>query len=819
MEHLAHIAKDGTKQSLKEHSMHVSILCARYAEIIDCSALGRLIGLLHDMGKATQEFEDYLLISAQNNDSADIKHHNHAPTGAIYAYKRWFNESGTPVVRWTAQIIALCIYGHHTGLMDCVDDKGILNFKKCMEQDKSKLCYEEAVHNFLDTVCSAEELDRMFEDACQDIKRNKNRLTLSEYYDKDKRSKEYFSRREFQLGLLARFMLSSLVDADRWDSACFEYGQDSMLEKQQPDWQVLCDTYERYAEKTFTQTGALNQKRQEISDICAEKANTSTGLYSLSVPTGGGKTFASLRFAMNHAKINKQKRIFYIIPYNTILDQNARDIREALDNYEGILEHHSNVITEKEEETEEEQLAYKHLTERWDSDIILTSMVQFLNALFRKENTNARRMHQLSDSVLIFDEIQALPRKCKGLFERAIMFLTTICHSTVLLCTATQMQFDLPIQPIELIGTEEQIDELNESLKRVTYIPQIEERIDNQEAANRLMDIMRERSSVLMIVNTKTVAWDIYDLAYSRLEEAGYERVEIDLSLTEDEIKQKAKESENFEILCVHLSTLLCPAHRKQYIKWICNWTKAGGRAFCVSTALIEAGINVSFPVVVRSLAGLPSIVQAAGRCNRNKEQALGEVYIWDLADEQRALTKLEEIQHGQECARQIINTSNDELSSPQAIKLYFDKEQKYIEKIERFLCGSDQTLVDLLSNNKHRAKAKVCKSYLRQSFRDAGEKFKVIDESTKPILVPYGAGKELISKLNGTLSMKEEIQLLKKAQIYCVNIYDNMYKHLQEQDALVLLGQSGVIALRDGYYGDDCGVKTERGGLNAMVY
>ncbi|MDO4175822.1 MAG: DEAD/DEAH box helicase family protein, partial [Eubacteriales bacterium] len=234
---------------------------------------------------------------------------------------------------------------------------------------------------------------------------------------------ERYARSAFQAGMLTRFLLSVLIDADRWDSACFEYGRDSMKQSNPvPDWAQLSKRYEAYAKETFTGTGELDRKRQEISDLCVEKADGRTGIYRLSVPTGGGKTFASLRYAMKHAKQNGQQHIFYIIPYNTILDQNAKDIREALAQYEGILEHHSNVMVMQEDDKEEELLRYKQLTERWDSDIILTSMVQFLNALFRKENTNARRMHRLTNAVLIFDEIQALPRHCKGLFERRLPF-------------------------------------------------------------------------------------------------------------------------------------------------------------------------------------------------------------------------------------------------------------------------------------------------------------------------------------------------------------------------------------------------------------
>lgn len=238
----------------------------------------------------------------------------------------------------------------------------------------------------------------------------------------------------------------------------------------------------------------------------------------LTVPTGGGKTLSSLRFALGHAA-RGMERIFYVIPFNTILDQNARDIREALDGYDGILEHHGNVVVEDEGE----RMHYRRLTERWDSRIILTSMVQFLNALYRRENTNARRMHRLTRSVIVFDEIQALPRRCKVLFERAVNFLVLNCGCTVLLCTATQMEFDNIVMPNgnELMGDEKELSRLYDALTRVRWNPELRAGLTNADAARKLQNLMRSHGSVLAIVNTKAVAWDVYRRAAGLLGEQG----------------------------------------------------------------------------------------------------------------------------------------------------------------------------------------------------------------------------------------------------------------------------------------------------------
>jgi len=219
-------------------------------------------------------------------------------------------------------------------------------------------------------------------------------------------------------------------------SLTFEYGIPSVYIEQQPDWAALLLRFDDFRRRELDTSGDIGRIRAAVSDQCFKHAAENSGVYTLSVPTGGGKTFSSLRYALKHASLYNKRRIFYIIPYNTILDQNAQDIRHALSDYPSILEHHCDVVTLSQNEAE----THHRLTERWNSDIILTSLVQFLNACFGASNTDARRLHSLTDSVLIFDEIQSLPAHCKTLFERTITFLSVCCEATVVLCTATQPQ-------------------------------------------------------------------------------------------------------------------------------------------------------------------------------------------------------------------------------------------------------------------------------------------------------------------------------------------------------------------------------------------
>ena len=825
--YIAHIREsDGKEQTLSSHCRNVAALCSRGAEIVGLSKLAELIGLTHDMGKATDEFADYLR-AALRDDKAKSPHH-HAPTGAIYAYRRWFmRENASACERAAAQIAMLCILGHHAGLTDCLDVKGQSSLLDKMQAEAVPVHADEAIAWFLQNIADEAELDALFESACRELS--------ALFHDLDKPSADT----EIALGLVSRLMLSALVDADRWDSACFEYDENPFEAASAPDWNALLNTFERFRRTHLSGEGDINRIRADISDLCWQKAASDTGVVTLSVPTGGGKTFSSLRYALRHAALNGQRRLFYIIPYNTILDQNARDIREALADYPSILEHHSNVVIESEDErradrsagrhsnaeSEDEQDTYKRLTERWDSDIILTSLVQFLNACYAAPNSAARRFHALTNAVLIFDEIQSLPKACKVLFERAIQFLTQYCRSTVMLCTATQPRLSFTPAPVELMP---HVDALYERLKRVRYIPQLDAERTCASAGAEIARLLEEKS-VLAILNTKAAAWSVYDEATRILRERGHALAAFDPLLPEDALADAARVCSPDEILCVHMSTLLCPAHRKKLIAWIKAWLRAGRRVLCVSTALIEAGINVSFPVVIRDLAGLPSVVQAAGRANRNMEYGCGDVLIWNFPEEARALAHLEDVQHGADITRGMLNASiyADALDSPATINRYFEREEEYIKDKQKFPATDDSGkkiyLTRLLGKNADAVQSasrfrSLKPLVLHQSFRTAGKYFYVIPDDTKSVLVPWGGGAALIAALNGEHDMREEIRLLRRAQAYSVNLYDNMYRRLKNAGAISLIGNSGVCALAEGFYSDAGGVSVEQKELELLM-
>lgn len=749
--------------------------------------LAKLIGLLHDLGKGTKDWQNYL-------QGIGSTHPNHAGLGALYVKRRWWLSKISLEERRTAQLISLCIYGHHSGLPDCLDYSGKSPFLNGL-YEQSEDYYVEAMTNFHKEVASVEELDELFTGACKELA----------IFGLDKYS--------FEWGMLARLLLSILVDADRWDSACFEYGVDpfEMSQDAQPDWGKLLIELESYME-AFPKEGDLASIRWDISNWCKAAGDWGPGIYTLSVPTGGGKTYSSLRMALAQANKNEQRRIFYFIPMNTILDQNSKDIRDALADYPSILEHHSNVVLEDEAEDEN----YRRLTERWDSDIILTSLVQFLDTLFQNGNGKLRRMYRLVNSVLIFDEIQALPKKCRVLFRKAIQFLAKYGNCTVLLCTATQPNLDLDSR--ELVPD---VDALYQKLKRVTYIPQMEIR-NYQEAAKDMAVFAQEAKSVLTIVNTKDAAWKIFQGISEQLKLLNYRSVEICQGLSDEELESCSAACEANEVLCVHLSTHMCPAHRKEILRWCKAWLKKKKLVYCVSTALIEAGVNISFPIVIRSLAGIPSIIQAAGRCNRNCEADMGYVYLWNFAEER--LAGLPDIQKGKEISMNLLRymVNQDDIGNPELIEKYFAKEEAHTHPVEKYPYRDwNSDLVTMLSKNTQcRNAAKDLRDdpehpnplfclnrQMSQSFRTAGAVFRVIDQKTRSVVVPYGKGKSLIEKLSNRNTLSEEIKYLKEAQQFSVNVFEQVFERLAKEGALNSLGEIGVVVLKEEYYDKWAGI------------
>lgn len=621
---------DGKPQDLWDHLTETSLLAGLFAEKIGLQAQGELLGLLHDLGKASQEFDRYIrsatgMIDPDDDEYVDANEKkgkiDHSSAGAQVIY-HYFADKGNEYL-WVLQILPLIIASHHSGLIDCITTNGTDNFSRRMNKSDEKTRMNEALSNMDKNI--KQKMGELLSESNLIYDLNKRLISLREEND----SKESLLLKS---GLLTRFLFSCLIDADRLNTADFEYPERATLRNQGKymDWPFLVERLEAEIAK-FEVRNIVDSLRKEISDHCYKFYDRPKGLYQLTVPTGGGKTLSSLRFALSHANKYQMDRIIYVIPFTSIIDQNAQKTREILEGKTDkvssiVLEHHSN-LTPDEENTRQ-----KLLSENWDAPVIFTTMVQFLEALFGYASRNARRMHQLAKAVIIFDEIQAIPIKCVHLFNVAIRFLVKSCDSTVVLCTATQPLLDkiVPDQRALQIAPEQQmIPDLRKlflDLKRVE--------VHNKckiggwtvtEVKNLVEQELQNTGSVLIVVNTKISAINLFQ-----------------------QLKKHLK-AEMF-----HLSTNMCPAHRMEILNRIKGNLLKNIPSICVSTQLIEAGVDIDFGTVIRYLAGLDSIAQAAGRCNRNgRRPKQGQVFIINPKDEN--LDCLNDIRIGRNITERIL--------------------------------------------------------------------------------------------------------------------------------------------------------------------
>ncbi len=785
-------------QTVREHLENVSFLTAGNASKIGLSKAGELLGLLHDLGKYSNEFQNYLnsaigIINQDEDEYVDATgvrgKIDHSTAGAQLIWN--FGKDKKIQEQISAQFLALCIASHHSGLIDCLTVEGENWFGIRMSKAENKTHLEEVLKK-----TEAEVLKRVHE-LLEDPECFGDILQKLKEIAKKENSEKSFTT-QFQIGLLIRFLFSCLIDADRLDTADSE-NPGNINQRQYGNftkWEILIERLEGRISK-FENKTKVDKLRRDISEACLNRSEDPPGVFTLTVPTGGGKTLSSLRFAMHHAQKHKLERIIYIIPFTSIIDQNAsltRVILEVKNAEKGkiVLEHHSNLIPELQ------NYKNKILTENWDSPIIYTTSVQFLETLFGRGTRSARRMHQLANSVIIFDEIQTLPIKMVHMFCNAINFLTGHCNSSVVLCTATQPLLNEVVKDKGRIDFKKaneimpDVVSLFEDLKRV----KVENRIKSQgweteEIATLAIEQTKDSESCLVIVNTKTNARAVYEACSKKCDYPVY-----------------------------HLSTSMCPAHRMEKLTEIRQKLEQKEMLICISTQLIEAGVDVDFGSVIRFVAGIDSIVQAAGRCNRNGKRDIGKVIVINPATEN--IESLSDIKIGKEQTNRILNeikTSKEDLMKPEVMERYFQYyfHNRVSEMSYNVDVGREDNLLNLLSINSSsvsefcRVNDKFPDIYFKQSFKTAFEKFKAIDNQTQGIVIPYGdKGKEIIEDLFSQFALEKHFELLKNAQRYTVNIFPNVFQKLMEERALKEVPEIGVLVLDEKYYHKNFGLSTE---------
>lgn len=717
MEYYAHSTENTNKsdwQKLKVHLENTAQRSEEFAEKFNQKELGRIAGLFHDLGKYSEKFQDRL----KGGPKVD-----HATAGAKEVVKL-YNGIGE-------YILAHCIAGHHGGLIDTGSGVDKVDLKSRLKKE-----IEEYSHY-------TDEFKEHFED---DLK-----TLLQLKFDKFPNEKQL----PFSTSFLTRMLYSCLVDADWLDTGIFykkikgEKTADYDFENIASLNQKLSDYFENDP-KFKNKTGVINKKRNEIRQECLEKSKNKKGLYSLTVPTGGGKTLSSLAFALNHAIKNEQKKIIYAIPYTSIIEQNAEVFR-GIFGEENVLEHHSNYIfedsgkfekcEEEQDKTEKQIIAdkLKYASENWDAPIIATTNVQFFESLFASKKSRCRKLHNIANSVIILDEAQMLPTKYLIPCVKAIGELVNRYNCTVVLCTATQPPLNTYFKELGIEVQEIMSDpqDLFKVLKRVEvqYIGRISDD-----------DLIAETSGlnqVLTIVNTKRHAKELYEKMITA--------------------------NEGNEEGVYHLSTFMCPVHRKQIIaeikKRLKDENKPPTKVF--STQLIEAGVDIDFPYVYRSAAGLDSIAQAAGRCNREGRLEKGIVKVFESAEKHGrpgGSLKLSADVGGMAIDKIISGELPDALSD-KAIKYYFN--ELYFYKGEEQLG------------------AKYIEEYFKKSgrgnlffeFKTAAKEFRFIDNNTKPVVIPFDEKAEkLIVKIRYSEFPKKYLRAL---QPYTVNLYEQDYNAL----------------------------------------
>lgn len=694
--------QDERVQSLTDHLDGTMRLAEGFGAGMGLGAEAGLLGKIHDEGKDTAAFQDY--IHGRKHRRVD-----HSTAGA-----KSFWENGH--IGWLQLIGGFCVAGHHTGIPDLgskVDCAGTstLNgrMKKCIPSIRHPQRY------LIDSTClDVDHLNTFIE--------NRNALDVM---------------------ILTRMLFSCLVDADFLDTEAFMNNQPVRKNEFSSLKEIAAMFWSRLEEDGyFRPKNALNEKRCEILHTCMRKGEGKQGLYSLTVPTGGGKTISSMAFAMKQAMKWHKERIIYVIPYLSIIEQTADVFRALLGNH-AVLESHSQVDYDSLPEEGSEEAgrvaeSMKLAAENWDAPVVITTNEQFFESLYANKTSRCRKLHNIANSVIILDEAQMMPvdflKPCLHVLEQLVHYY----GCTVVLCSATQPELGRylqknPIQknPIEIM---ENVGELFQFFKRVTF--DIDGETDYAEIAKKL----DECEQVLCIASTKKEAEKIVELLDGE---------------------------------AMYLSTNLCPAHRREIIREMKTRLRDGNPCRVVSTSIISVGVDIDFPVVYLQYTGLDSLIQGAGRCNREGRQSLqkSRAHIFWTKESKKSLFMRKEKQVT-DMIRKKYNA--EEMTEPSAIRTYFENWYQSNE-----------------GNLDYREIEKLAQSL---SFAEIGKRFHLIQDSTKSVFIPFD---EKARNIKEQLMMgNRSRQLMRAAGAYMINV---RYSKAQGQSDFMKLLTQGQIEMFPG--------------------
>lgn len=793
--YIAHFREsDGVMQELADHLLETAEIAEHNGTVLGIPTMCRLTGLLHDAGKFSNAFQIYIL-AAHDGEVVKRGSVDHSTYGGQMIQEC---EVTTKYEVMAREMIANAIFAHHNpgGLLDFVSGEGAAESPYQARCQKNLEEYSRVKSLFFETILSERKLQELLGNAGKELE------ILAERNGKLDRTAQFF---------LTKMVYSTLLDGDRRNTQLFE---EERKYKKTDTKQLFTELAER-SEETFSEfkngeQTTINQLRQKMADACLEAANRATGIYTLSIPTGGGKTLSSMRFALNHALSANKRRIIYIIPFSSIIEQNAEVFRKKLGitDAEVLLEHHANLVIESDDESEESERKQALMQDNWDSPIIVTTMVRFLENVFAGSTRNPRRIHQLLNSILIFDEIQSLPPKCLSMFTSLINFLKNYGNTTTLLCTATQPTLEKRKVALEKAVDSEIVPDLpaiSTAFERVQVIDKtLDEGWQAQELADFALEIVAEERNLLMILNTKKAVRSVYQMLLDS------------------------------DVPVFHLSTAMTPNHRSLVLETIRKALEQNERIICVTTPLIEAGVDVSFSCVVRSISGLDSIAQAAGRCNRNGESLQPQpVYLVNPVRELENIDKMAEIKTKAGITRELLQDrkylkDESSLLTPDLMTRFFDKFYQRIEKTgesEYLFNQGSQQLFELMCKNSERRhffqsterlKVPTC---LVSSSQTIAKHFKVIEQQGESVLVEFGdEGEGLVADLLGADDIVFDKEWYQRAQRNSLNLYQHEFRQLQ-RDGLIALTEAGIYVLNKNGYDPQYGLNIEGDSLSDYAF
>lgn len=780
MNYIARSNKSGKCQTLVNHLTGVS---KKIRSLAGNDVYSEITGMLHDIGKYSVAFQEHLRANSDENNESEkdsLSKVDHSSAGAQWILSLLCNRAeqiGDEEIKRMAKLIARmishCVVGHHSGLLNGIS----VGEGTSLEHRLTK-----RVEPYLNNITP--DISQKTDFLANYLLSEESLNYICRWIDSDG---NVSGRDAYSLQFAIRMLFSALVDADRLDSE--QAGNPDQwktrISIKKDTFPVLLKKLEDFLE-TLPTNGSVNKVRKEVSEQCKHAASDVPGFFDLTVPTGGGKTFASLRFALHHAIKQEMHRVIYVMPYTTIIDQNADEFRKVLDpdnRSSNVLEHHSNM--EPEKETPENEL----LADNWESPIIVTTSVQFFESLYAAKPSRCRRLHAIRRAVIILDEAQVVPVRYLKAVTWALEELVTNYNCSVVFCTATQplldsKRLDAGTPDNHRIGVTNIRPIIADPQKYFLLLQRVQVRqVDSEEPlsasdmVDRIIEKALERKSVLCIFNTKSNAKTIF---------------------------KELKKDEMMAARLWHLSTGMCPQHRKDVIEIVKLLTsycrKTGSKApVVISTQLVEAGVNLDFDVVFRAMAGIDSIAQAAGRCNREGRMSHpGEVYLFRAEENLRSLRDISEAKRaGIDTLSALDGDAALTLSEKDPIGL------KAVEEYFQRLYWSRASEMDAKGIVTRLASPRRLEEGADVPFATIADEFLFIEKDTATILVPYGeVGKSLTEKLikGGMLGLDE----YKTARRYSVQIFRDAFPQFEP---LVVETKSGWLVLADSKYYNETGL------------